>query len=395
MQTEIRNYLVVTGNYWAFTLTDGALRMLVVLHFHQLGYSPLQVAMLFLFYEFFGIVTNLVGGWLGSRIGLNVTMQLGVALQILALLMLTRESAALTVPWVMTAQAISGIAKDLNKMSAKASVKLMTNENASSQLFHWVAILTGSKNSLKGIGFFLGGLLLTLIGFQNAMFFMAANQQPPSLEYVSYETAVAERRNVALDDGSTVMLNADTRLLAAFSDSERRLSLRHGEIFVDVVADASRPFHVEVGGHIVTVTGTAFNVRFRDEPARVTVDEGSVGVVESKAGAVPMQLEAGQQLILEPDATPVTLSPSDLRNSSTWRDGWLHFDDQSLDVVVRELNLYVDTRIILASRQAGELRVTGSFNVDNSDALLTALESVLPVTVSERNQHIVIDFDAR
>jgi len=174
MQTEIRNYLVVTGNYWAFTLTDGALRMLVVLHFHQLGYSPLQVATLFLFYEFFGIVTNLLGGWLGSRIGLNVTMQLGVALQILALLMLTRESAALTVPWVMTAQAISGIAKDLNKMSAKASVKLMTSENASSRLFHWVAVLTGSKNSLKGIGFFLGGLLLTVIGFQNAMLFMAA-----------------------------------------------------------------------------------------------------------------------------------------------------------------------------------------------------------------------------
>ena len=227
-----------------------------------------------------------------------------------------------------------------------------------------------------------------------SMFFMAANQQPPSLEYVSYETAVAERRNVALDDGSTVMLNADTRLLAAFSDSERRLSLRHGEIFVDVVPDASRPFHVEVGGHIVTVTGTAFNVRFRNEPARVTVDEGSVGVIETKAGAIPMQLEAGQQLILEPDATPVTLSPSDLRNSSTWRDGWLHFDDQSLDVVVRELNLYADTRIILGSRQASELRVTGSFNVDNTNALLAALESVLPVTVSERNQHIVIDYDA-
>ena len=173
MQTEIRNYLVVTGNYWAFTLTDGALRMLVVLHFHQLGYSPIQVATLFLFYEFFGIVTNLIGGWLGARIGLNVIMQVGVALQIVALLMLTRHDAALTVLWVMSAQALSGIAKDLNKMSAKASVKLMAKEGGSSQLFHWVSVLTGSKNSLKGMGFFLGGVLLTLIGFRNAMFFMA------------------------------------------------------------------------------------------------------------------------------------------------------------------------------------------------------------------------------
>ena len=66
-RTMASQYLVITGNYWAFTLTDGALRMLVVLHFHQLGYSPLQVAMLFLFYEVFGVVTNLVGGWLGGK----------------------------------------------------------------------------------------------------------------------------------------------------------------------------------------------------------------------------------------------------------------------------------------------------------------------------------------
>lgn len=117
---EIRQYLVVTGNYWAFTLTDGALRMLVVLHFHGLGYSPLQIAMLFLFYEIFGVVTNLVGGWLGARLGLNKTMNIGLFMQIVALSMLLVPSGMLTVAWVMAAQALSGIAKDLNKMSAKA-----------------------------------------------------------------------------------------------------------------------------------------------------------------------------------------------------------------------------------------------------------------------------------
>ncbi|MGM0982477.1 MAG: organoarsenical effux MFS transporter ArsJ [Pseudomonadota bacterium] len=173
---EVRQYLLITGNYWAFTLTDGALRMLVVLHFHQLGYSPLEVAMLFLFYEAFGVVTNLVGGWLGARLGLNRTMNAGLALQVLALTMLMVPSAALTVPWVMAAQALSGIAKDLNKMSAKSAVKVLVPKDsvsAQSALYRWVAILTGSKNALKGAGFFLGGVLLTLIGFRGAMVIMA------------------------------------------------------------------------------------------------------------------------------------------------------------------------------------------------------------------------------
>ena len=167
------HYLVVTGSYWAFTLTDGALRMLVVLYFHQLGYAPLDIALLFLFYEFFGIVTNLLGGWLGARLGLNLTMHLGIGLQIVALAMLTVDPAWLSVGYVMVAQALSGIAKDLNKMSAKASVKLMVVDREGA-LFRWVALLTGSKNALKGVGFFLGGLLLTLFDFQRAMWMMAA-----------------------------------------------------------------------------------------------------------------------------------------------------------------------------------------------------------------------------
>jgi predicted MFS family arabinose efflux permease len=174
MPSEIKQYLVVTGNYWAFTLTDGALRMLVVLHFHQLGYTPLQIAALFLFYEFFGVVTNLVGGYLGARIGLNRTMNIGLALQIISLLMLAVPTAMLTPFWVMGAQAMSGIAKDLNKMSAKSSIKLLVSGDQQGQLFKWVALLTGSKNTLKGVGFFLGGMLLVAIGFTGAVITMAA-----------------------------------------------------------------------------------------------------------------------------------------------------------------------------------------------------------------------------
>ncbi|EWC39918.1 organoarsenical effux MFS transporter ArsJ [Stutzerimonas stutzeri] len=174
LSPEVRQYLIVTGNYWAFTLTDGALRMLVVLHFHELGYSPLQIAALFLFYEIFGVITNLVGGYLGARLGLNRTMNLGLAMQVVALLMLTVPAAWLTVPWVMGAQAMSGIAKDLNKMSAKSSIKLLVPDSQQGTLYKWVAILTGSKNALKGVGFFLGGALLTLLGFAGAVLAMAA-----------------------------------------------------------------------------------------------------------------------------------------------------------------------------------------------------------------------------
>jgi len=169
----LRQYALVTGNYWAFTLTDGALRMLVVLYFHQLGYAPLAIALLFLFYELFGVVTNLVGGWLGARIGLNRTMNIGLALQVGALLMLTLPPEYLSVPYVMAAQALSGIAKDLNKMSAKSSVKLLAGSGGEQGLYRWVALLTGSKNALKGVGFFLGGALLGWLGFQAALWAMA------------------------------------------------------------------------------------------------------------------------------------------------------------------------------------------------------------------------------
>ena len=178
MQTDLKNYLTITAGYWAFTLTDGAIRMLVVLYFHLLGYSAFEVAMLFLFYEFFGIVTNLVGGWLGARLGLNVTMHIGMALQVIALLMLTVSDNMLSVVYVMFAQALSGIAKDLNKMSAKAGVKTLLGEQQNnsaqnSKLFKWVAILTGSKNALKGVGYFLGAFLLDVAGFRVSLAILA------------------------------------------------------------------------------------------------------------------------------------------------------------------------------------------------------------------------------
>ena len=174
----VRNYAIVTAAYWAFTLTDGALRLLVLLHFHELGYAPVQLAFLFLLYELFGIVTNLVGGWLAARTGLRFTLVLGLFVQVVALGLLAlldrTWSLAVSVAYVMGCQALSGIAKDLTKMSAKSAVKVLVPTGDETGLFKWVALLTGSKNALKGAGFFAGGVLLSAFGFRGALAAMAA-----------------------------------------------------------------------------------------------------------------------------------------------------------------------------------------------------------------------------
>lgn len=175
--SAIRNYALVTTAYWAFTLTDGALRMLVLLHFHALGYTPVELAFLFVFYEFFGVVTNLVGGFIAARLGLRATLLGGLAIQVVALAMLAMLDPTwgriASVTYVMAAQALSGIAKDLTKMSAKSAIKVLVPPGADSSLFKWVSILTGSKNALKGVGFFLGGVLLDVLGFRGSLIAMA------------------------------------------------------------------------------------------------------------------------------------------------------------------------------------------------------------------------------
>jgi predicted MFS family arabinose efflux permease len=175
--SPLRSYALVTGAYWAFTITDGALRMLVLLHFNALGYTPVQLAFLFVFYELFGIVTNLLGGYLAARMGLKVTMTGGLILQVVALgalaLLQPSWSVAASIVFVMGAQALSGIAKDLTKMSAKSFIKVLIPEEGKGKLFKWVAVLTGSKNALKGAGFFVGSLLLALLGFKGALVAMA------------------------------------------------------------------------------------------------------------------------------------------------------------------------------------------------------------------------------
>ena len=172
---DLRNYAVVTGAYWADTIADGAIRVLVLFYFYELGYSAFAVASLFLFYEVFGIVTNLVGGFVAARLGLKTTLLAGLGTQVMALAMLALVPESwLVVAYVMVAQALSGIAKDLTKMSSKSAVKLVAPEGDAGALYKWVTVLTGSKNALKGVGFFVGGMLLSTVGFQSALLILAA-----------------------------------------------------------------------------------------------------------------------------------------------------------------------------------------------------------------------------
>ncbi len=178
MSSAIRNYALVTSAYWGFTLTDGALRMLVLLHFNALGYSAFEIALLFVLYECAGVVTNLVGGWLAQVRGLRFTLFAGLILQIGALSALSLTNPDwlpwISVAYVMGLQAASGVAKDLTKMSSKSAIKVLVPKDADGALFRWVALLTGSKNALKGAGFFMGGVLLAWLGFSGALLLMAA-----------------------------------------------------------------------------------------------------------------------------------------------------------------------------------------------------------------------------
>ena len=170
-------YIAVTAAYWAFMLTDGALRMLVLLHFHTLGFSPVQLAYLFVLYEIAGMITNLSAGWIAARFGLTATLYAGLAIQVAALLALAQLdpgwAVGASVAFVMCVQGASGVAKDLAKMSSKSAVKLLAPREGAG-LFRWVAVLTGSKNAVKGVGFLLGAALLASLGFVGAVWAMAA-----------------------------------------------------------------------------------------------------------------------------------------------------------------------------------------------------------------------------
>jgi predicted MFS family arabinose efflux permease len=217
-----RNYAIVTSAYWGFTLTDGALRMLVLLHFFRLGYSPFTLAFLFLLYEAAGVAANLIGGWLAARYGVTRMLAVGLATQIIGFLLLSALSpdwtAAVSVAWVVVAQGVCGVAKDLTKTASKSAIKVAEaaarGEDAEGRLFRWVAWFTGSKNAMKGVGFFLGGLLLEALGFRGALWAMAAMLGLILLGVVTSLPAMMGKAKASRSAGELFAKNRGVNLLA-------------------------------------------------------------------------------------------------------------------------------------------------------------------------------------
>jgi MFS family permease len=218
MNSGTRNYAIVTAAYWGFTLSDGALRMLVLLHFYRLGYSPFTLAFLFLLYEAMGIVANLLGGWLATRFGIARMLAVGLATQIAGFLLLSALSpqwtVAMSVAWVVVAQGVCGVAKDLTKTASKSAIKL-TAGDASGRLFKWVAFFTGSKNAMKGVGFFLGGVLLQSLGFQVALWTMAGLLALVFIGVIGFVPPLMGKRKASASARELFAKNRGINLLAA------------------------------------------------------------------------------------------------------------------------------------------------------------------------------------
>jgi predicted MFS family arabinose efflux permease len=223
MTAGARNYAIVTAAYWGFTLTDGALRMLVLLHFFRLGYSPFTLAFLFLLYEAAGVAANLIGGWLAARYGVTRMLAVGLVTQITGFLLLSGLSpdwtATASVAWVVIAQGVCGVAKDLTKTASKSAIKVAEAaaraEDSEGRLFRWVAWFTGSKNAMKGVGFFLGGLLLEALGFRGALWAMAAMLALVLVGVVTSLPAMMGRAKASKSARELFAKNRGVNLLAA------------------------------------------------------------------------------------------------------------------------------------------------------------------------------------
>jgi len=240
----------VTAAYWAFMLTDGALRMLVLLHFHSLGFSALQLVWLFLLYELAGVVTNLAAGWIGTRFGLVSTLVSGLLLQVLALLALAELDAgwgmAASLAFVALVQGASGVAKDLTKTGAKSAVKRLAPRDApDGALFRIVALLTGSKNAIKGLGFLLGGALLAALGFRDALLVLAAGLTAVFIAVTAFVP------------GGLGRANPNSRVTELFSTSRAVNRLAAARVFLFGARDAWFVIGIPVYFHSVFSDGTA------------------------------------------------------------------------------------------------------------------------------------------
>ncbi|WP_458737081.1 FecR family protein [Pseudomonas chlororaphis] len=221
------------------------------------------------------------------------------------------------------------------------------------------------------------GVLAVAVGLG---LFSGLNQ--PAGYSAEFVTALGERRHVALPDGSQVDLNSRSRLLVRYEQGQRSVELSEGEAMFSVEHDSSRPFVVAAGAGKVTVTGTRFDVRCDASQTRVAVEQGRVKVQgRDAADSDFVNLTAGLGTAVDAQGKVAAAYAVDPQALTAWRSGKLVFNNASLSEVAAEVSRYREQPLRVGSEAVGRLRLTSVFKADDTDALLKALPSILPVAV--------------
>ncbi len=237
--------------------------------------------------------------------------------------------------------------------------------------------LGASRRSWWAGGLAAAASILLIVG-------IVVSNLPEPLHGAVYRTAKGERQTYQLQDGSSLTLNTQSLVTVQMTDNERRLVLRQGEAIFDVTKDAARPFLVEAGGRTVRAIGTRFNVAQKGDEILVTVLEGVVHVTAKEAqGAAPTapaaELTVGEQLVYGDSSASEKESGVDVETVTAWRNGELIFDSQPLRTVIAEFNRYNDGIIVIGGPTLGDVTVSGTFDINDTAALIPALEQITGV----------------
>jgi len=210
-----------------------------------------------------------------------------------------------------------------------------------------------------------------------------------------YETAIGETRDVALDDGTTLVLNGATKLDIMFTRHARDLDVKSGEFFVTVGKDPKRPFRVHAAGRIITDVGTAFDVDTHGREVGVAVSEGAIMISSDRQDAPngrpeedndTVTLSKGQALTFAIDRAlgmPRSLDPQQV---GTWRVGILTYDHSTLEWLVADLNRRFNGVIAINDPQLAAMPVTLTLKLRDRDTTIATLEKLLPIQAVTTDQ---------
>ncbi|WP_105101727.1 FecR family protein [Microbulbifer pacificus] len=210
-----------------------------------------------------------------------------------------------------------------------------------------------------------------------------------------YQTGIGDQRVVHLDDGSTLMLNTDSRVGVRYQRRQRALFLERGEAFFMVAKNPSRPFVVNVQGSEVRALGTAFNVSLQADRVRVAVTQGVVEVRAEGDGGESRQLAKmlpGQGIrytAVRPDDNSGVM-PVNLDQVTAWQTRRIYFDNERLEDAIAEYNRYTTRKMVLVGDALADQRISGVFNIGDADGLAFALEQGFGARINKNNQRILV-----